>query len=557
LEPNFPHHECPRDNDIIRLVSLFNQGKDIDVEREAKALISRFPKYGLGWKVLGAVLHKMGRLEEALYAKREALNLSPEDPEGYNNLANLLYTLERFSEARLLLVRALDLNPTYVSAHNNLGLVCLKQNDLSTARHHFSRVIEISPDFAEAYNNLGVIAQKMGFYDEAENCFISALDVDQNYVDALNNLGVNRFNQKQFDSASIYFLRTLGLAPDNFIALNNLGVISLSRGDLSEAVSFFTKLSQLASPSTYATHCLGMALYHQGRLSSAIETFKKNIYLEKDRWSIESMVYLAVHHYLSGQYDEVVEIIRVCGGFKSNADPKIAIYFDYLELFLTSKSKHGENFPNGSEGVIHVIGESHALPFHRSRVMYRSNLMECKSEWIVGCKQWHLSNNRSNRFRSNFETIIQRIPRGSNLLIAVGEIDCRPDEGILKAKQKYPSKSIQEIAAETISGYIDYLTSFTTKFDHKLIICGVPASNISLKIKDRALAEQLIQLIRFFNRTLQAAARREGLDFLDVFSLTDRGDGASNRLWHMDDVHLTPEAIPEAFSKYLVLAQNE
>ena len=45
--------------------------------------------------------------------------------------------------------------------------------------------------------------------------------------------------------------------------------------------------------------------------------------------------------------------------------------------------------------------------------------------------------------------------------------------------------------------------------------------------------------------------KEKGLDFLDVYTLTNRGDGFSNAKWHLDSYHLSPEGMLEAWSKYL------
>jgi hypothetical protein len=42
-----------------------------------------------------------------------------------------------------------------------------------------------------------------------------------------------------------------------------------------------------------------------------------------------------------------------------------------------------------------------------------------------------------------------------------------------------------------------------------------------------------------------------GLDFLDVYALTDRGDGIANGEWHIDYYHLQPHAMVQAFDRHI------
>ena len=56
----------PSANEINRLVELFNQQKNDELEKSARALLVKFPKSGFIWKILGAVLQRLGRMEESL-----------------------------------------------------------------------------------------------------------------------------------------------------------------------------------------------------------------------------------------------------------------------------------------------------------------------------------------------------------------------------------------------------------------------------------------------------------------------------------------------------------
>jgi hypothetical protein len=42
------------------------------------------------------------------------------------------------------------------------------------------------------------------------------------------------------------------------------------------------------------------------------------------------------------------------------------------------------------------------------------------------------------------------------------------------------------------------------------------------------------------------------MDFLDVHALTDRGDGLAADGWHIDNYHLQPRAVAEAFARHCI-----
>ena len=140
-----------------------------------------------------------------------------------------------------------------------------------------------------------------------------------------------------------------------------------------------------------------------------------------------------------------------------------------------------------------------------------------------------------------------QLPPRSTILLTIGEIDCRPNEGILKAWKKYPDKPLDDVVQATVTGYVQYVAGIAAQHGHQMIIGGVPATNIPLNTLTADVAEQLVHLIRVFNAMLKDRTLAAGMDFLDVYALTDRGDGTASGQWHIDDVHLTPSAMVEAF----------
>ena len=133
----------------------------------------------------------------------------------------------------------------------------------------------------------------------------------------------------------------------------------------------------------------------------------------------------------------------------------------------------------------------------------------------------------------------------------IGEIDCRLDSGIIKHKNKFPEKEIEEIIADTMANFIAYITKNNCDYQHHIIVQGVPCPNIDAGDYLEKEVTQLIELARRFNYELENKSRKKGFEFLDVHKLTDRGDGFSNGVWHMDENHLSPEGFLEAWRRYV------
>jgi hypothetical protein len=85
---------------------------------------------------------------------------------------------------------------------------------------------------------------------------------------------------------------------------------------------------------------------------------------------------------------------------------------------------------------------------------------------------------------------------------------------------------------------------------HHIIIQGVPCPNVKIESSSGKKMTELINVIKDFNSVLKNKSQRMGYGFLDVHKLTDNGDGFSNAIWHLDDIHLTPEGMQQAWHTY-------
>lgn len=178
----------PSANEINRLVELFNQQKNDELEKSARALLAKFPKNGFIWKILGAVLQRLGRLDESLEAKKKSAELLPNDAEASYNLGNALNTSGQYDEAEKSYRRALKIDAKCKKANYNLAIVLTKLERLTEAKEHYRQEIAVNPTFAEAHSNLGNLLKNLGQLKDAEDFYRQALAVNPSYVDAYTNL---------------------------------------------------------------------------------------------------------------------------------------------------------------------------------------------------------------------------------------------------------------------------------------------------------------------------------------------------------------------------------
>ena len=170
----------PSNQQLSNLLKCYQAERYIDAEKLSLSITKEFPKHPFAWKVLGIVLKKTGRINEALIANQKSVELEPRNMETNYNLGNTLQELGRLEEAEACYRQTISIKPDYAEAYNNLGVTLQRIGRLEEAEACYRQTISIKPDYAEAYNNLGVTLQRIGRLEEAMNTFIKIIELKPN-----------------------------------------------------------------------------------------------------------------------------------------------------------------------------------------------------------------------------------------------------------------------------------------------------------------------------------------------------------------------------------------
>lgn len=503
-----------------QLAALFNAGRFQATEEYSQDLLRRYPNSGFLWKVLGAALQVQGK--DAISAMQRAIQLMPDDAGARSNLGNAMLHLGRYDAAVDCYRQALVIQPDLAESYFNLGLARKALGLLDKAILLYQRALAIRADYVEAHNNLGNALRQNNQKEDAVASYRTALLQRPAYIDAHNNLVYALRDLGSYDEATRVCRRALAIKPDHAETYNNLGYV----------------------------HC------DLGELELASKAYQRVLAIDPAGLGSGAACWLAVLYYLKGDVRSCRDMLIASPEVKTinTAEYKHARnYRNYIALLLPHFAQQETVSSQEAEcETLHVIGESHSLSSHGFEIEYRERKMRAKASWILGCKQWHLGNDRANRFKDRFASIASAIPRGSTLLLTIGEIDCRPDEGIIKVCQKNTAKSLADVALATVNAYVAYVSRVISNYGHRAIICGVPATNVQLESLPPETAQQLVALIRIFNANLKKKVLEAKMDFLDVYTMTDCGDGISSGAWHLDTHHLQPNAMLEAFAKHCI-----
>ena len=171
---------------------------DPNAEASIRAALTLSPERADLWTRLTALALSTGRPDTAVQCQREALRLTPEDPE----------------------------------AHNVLGIALHALNSLAEAENHFRGALRLAPDHPHATLNLGVIRQSLGHPKEAEALYRDALSRGHEFARVSNNLALALAEQGRLDEALEACRDALAETPDFAEAEVNLGMLLLMKGRL-------------------------------------------------------------------------------------------------------------------------------------------------------------------------------------------------------------------------------------------------------------------------------------------------------------------------------------
>ncbi len=213
---------APSTTQVQSLINLYNQKDYAQAETQARKFITRFPQHVFGWKILGAVLQSLGRLDESLAAKIKSVTLAPDDAEAHYNLANAFKARYELNQAEQHYRHAIRIKPDYAPPYYNLGLTLGEQNRFQEAIDCYQQTLTLNPQHVEAQSNLGDMLKEQHRLAEAEVCYRTALKINPQYMEAHNNLGILLKDQGRFLEAEDCYQRALSLQPDARIHSNLL-----------------------------------------------------------------------------------------------------------------------------------------------------------------------------------------------------------------------------------------------------------------------------------------------------------------------------------------------
>jgi hypothetical protein len=278
----------------------------------------------------------------------------------------------------------------------------------------------------------------------------------------------------------------------------------------------------------------------QNRIDYVLDFIPDDLHL---RASVSS--YGLIYYWISGEPQKAHSILQTCYQamyVESDQNYKSALSFLVFVTRLYSLKQHNQSlYPTlrPAKSIV-VIGESHSLSLSHLNIKIRDNGYRCTSAIVIGTQMNHLANPDSSHRAACVEAHIKENHACDAYLFTIGEIDCRPDEGIWKTSQNKKA-DIKNLINKTVEGYLCFIRSMIPRSSHQLIVVqGIPAPNYMHLFELGNDLDKFLNMIEEVNRHLQEKCKIHNFKFLDVYSATVDASRKSNDKFHIDKYHLSP-----------------
>ncbi len=271
---------------VVGLALLFGTSAQLRYWKDTRTLFEHAVRVTrnnpLATTLLGAVLAKEGKLDQAIEYYRTALRYAPGFPEAHFYLGHAFDQQGKLEEAIAEYNKALWYKPTQEQAHIFLGAALAKQGKLDQATAHYLAALKLNGRSAVAHNNLAKLLHAQGRLDDAITHYSAALESDPGLAQAHNNFGILLLQQGRLAEGAAQLREALRLKPGDRESQVNLAQALAQQEQWAEAADLFAKTVTPATADPHL-HCqFAVALAHLQRTREATSHYASALLLQQD-----------------------------------------------------------------------------------------------------------------------------------------------------------------------------------------------------------------------------------------------------------------------------------
>ncbi|HIK27657.1 MAG: serine/threonine-protein kinase [Oscillatoriaceae bacterium SKW80] len=231
----------------------------------------------------GKARYALNDADGAVEDYSRAIQINPNNADAYENRCIAKQLLQRFEEALSDCTRTIQLQPERFTAYKNRCSVYFQLGAMERALADCSRAIELNPNDAGAYANRGMVLNTLKREREALADLTRALELMPKNAEFYKQRGTVYFRLGDYQNAIADFSQALQLNPNDAGAWSNRGSARYNLGQFQEAIADFTRALALVPDSEATYYNRGKALAHLGDKSRAKTDFQKAAQLCLDK----------------------------------------------------------------------------------------------------------------------------------------------------------------------------------------------------------------------------------------------------------------------------------
>lgn len=430
-----------------------------------------------------------------------------------------------------------------------------QQQQFADALETAQKLVRMGQQLPEALTIVGASALRLGNTQQAQQAFQRVTVLQSTNPSAWNNLGLTALNIGDMPLAAKAYRQAVKLSPHDAaarychaFALSGIGKVVEAIAELEQALV----LQPDYPPASFTLFSLQTQFYPPEQWPAFCQTFAPRAHKPVARLALAQA--RALHAWFNRQptlayLDEMaVNIVASRQAIESAPSANAWLREGSITGLRTSIAYYAHMAALGQGGVnapqptnlptLWLVGDSHILSAHGQTVAFQGQQWQISSCLAMGCKLWHLASPTSNMQRSTLANALSNLPASQPCLISVGEIDCRPREGIYPHARKTNQPWANVIAA-TIPPAVQWLSQNAQ--GRPLTLCGIPFPS-PLMLKDAENQADFLAFHAAANVAMAAAAAQNGLGFINLYPVTQNQPEA----FLPDGTHLHPHILPAA-----------
>ncbi len=268
---------------------------------------------------------KAEKYQEARIELQTAIDLKPEDAEGYFQLAEVLVRIGEYGRALESYNSAINYNSNHVDARIHLASLQLIAKQYEQAENNIEKALEVEPSNEDALilkSNLIAIGPRKKV-DEGRKILKEILTKNPDSVPALGSLGHLELANENAKAAEEYFIKALKIEPSNQAIQIAVADLYARQGRLDEAQE---RLSQLVTENPSQTglrYVLGEFFLRRGLNDNALNQYEEILQQDPLRYDARDKLY---DMYLARQEMEKAKALATSFEEKAPSNPLVKYF---------------------------------------------------------------------------------------------------------------------------------------------------------------------------------------------------------------------------------------